>query len=71
MLQIMPLAMYKRSNFSLDEIERRRFRILEMNDYWRSWDEKVWIDKIIKKRQDSARAKRITILSGLPSVSGR
>lgn len=71
MLTIMPLAMYKRSNFSSDEIERRRFRILEMNDDWRAWDEKVWMDKIIKKRRESALAKRITILSGLPSVSCR
>ena len=69
MLTIMPLAMYKRSKFSLDEILRRRFRILEMNDDWRAWDEKIWIDKIIKKRRESALAKRIKILSGLPSVS--
>lgn len=69
MLQIMPLAMYKRSKFSPDEIERRRFRRLEMNDNWRAWDERIRIDKIIKKRRESALAKCIKILSGLPSVS--
>ena len=71
MITIMPLAMYKRSKFSLDEIKRRRFRILEMNDDWRAWEEETKIKKTIKKRQESALARRIKILSGLPSVSCR
>jgi hypothetical protein len=68
-LRIMPLANYQGSQFSLAEIRRRRFEILMMNDNWRGWDEEVRIKKEMKKRQESARANRITILSGLPSVS--
>jgi hypothetical protein len=68
-LRMMPFANYQGSQFSLAEIRHRRFEILMMNDNWRWWDEEVRIKKMIKKRQESAHAKRITILSVLPSVS--
>jgi hypothetical protein len=69
MVSIMPLAMYKQSQFSLAEIRRRRFEIFMMNDNWFWWDEEMRIKKKMKERRESAGAKRITILSGLPSVS--
>jgi hypothetical protein len=71
MVSIMPLGIYKRSQFSLAEIRRRRFGILMMNDNWRWWDEEVRIKKKMKERRESAGAKRITILSGLPSVCNK